>query len=136
MDVGTYCLILTFCSRMLPDRLQADMATNTSVTLHWQLLPESPYVVYCIVYHSAFDHRHDDVHSSSYAVWMERTTAIHLKCTSKSSQNITNLIPGTEYHIDLLARDTKTLRETTFMGLTVTTIGHASPSSPWQHKRV
>ena len=97
-----------------------DIGSRT-INVTWMKAPESPNVTYCIVYHSAGDHRHDDVHSSSFATWMERPSAVHLPCTKNSTEQLKNLRPNTEYHIDLLAHNLKTLRETTFMGVVVRT---------------
>ena len=106
--------------------------TASSVLMAWEAPPEQPDVSYCFIYHRAQDHWPDDVHSSSFAAWMERDTAVHLKCV-KSGVNglhntlkITGLQPGTEYHIDMLAHNLKTQRETTFIGAQVRTA--AGPS--------
>lgn len=100
----------------------------TSVKMSWEALTDAPEVVYCFIYHRAQDHYPDDVHSSSYAAWIERDTAVHLQCVKSGpdKQNtmiIPNLQPGTEYHIDLLSHNRRTSRETTYMGVQVRTAG-------------
>lgn len=92
-----------------------------NLTIWWEKAPESPNVTYCIVYHEAVHHQRDDVHSSSFAAWMERDSAVHLPCTKDERKDLRNLKPNTEYHIDLLAHNEFTLRETTFMGVVVRT---------------
>ena len=120
------CSFLWFCQVLSVGR--------SFVRLHWIPPPESPHVEYCLVYHRASDHKPEDTHSSSYSEWMERPSAKHARCTREPQQNIYALRPGTEYHIDLLARDTKTLREATFMGVIVMTRRAPVNTSPWKYQ--
>ena len=96
---------------------------SNKIDIMWEPPPESPNTVYCPVVHSASNHVPTDVHSSPYAQWMERTAALHPPCVDGTTRTTTlhDLRPNTEYHIDLLARNIITLRETTFIGLAVRT---------------
>eukprot|EP00117_Sycon_ciliatum_P048375 scpid21440/ scgid34449/ len=121
-------------------QIKVTKINNTELTMAWEADIEAKDVSYCFIYHRAQDHFADDVHSSSFAQWMERDTATHLRCVKSgpSAHNtlvIKNLQPGTEYHIDLLTHNINTRRETTFMGVQVTTSspGAAAPNHQSGH---
>lgn len=93
------------------------------IELNWEPPPEQPNVVFCPVLHTAAKHKSSDVHSSSYAEWMERPEARHPACVKAPGRStvLYDLLPDTEYHIDLLVRNVVSLREATFLGVVART---------------
>ena len=100
-------------------QIKVGVIEQEQIEIYWEPPPEQPDVVYCPVFHAVHEHREDDVHSSSYAQWMERPQAGHPPCVHSpvTTATLRGLRPDTEYHIDLLARNPHTLREATFVGL-------------------
>ena len=103
-----------------------------AIEIFWEPPPEQPGVVFCPVFHTAEDHVESDVHSSSFAQWLERRRSFHPPCVAASATatKLRGLEPNTEYHIDLLVRNTMNLREGTFMGVIARTQPYSHIEQP------